>query len=375
VVNDDGTEEFFDPSLAFEDYEAQLNFMPRLAFSFPISEDAGFFAHYDILVQRPPSNTLTTALDYFYFEDVSRFSPAGNPNLKPEKTIDYEVGFQQRISNSSAIKVSAYYKEMRDMIQRRFYTFLPAPVNQYETYSNIDFGTVKGFSFSYDMRRTGNFQLNTTYTLQFADGSGSDANASSGINQRGNIRTLLPLTFDERHRITAVADYRYGSGKKYNGPRIGGKDILSNTGANFFITAVSGRPYSTFENVTSPRGASGRKTINGARLPWVFNADVQLDKNFQIKFSEESKRYLGINVYLRIQNVFDLNNVIGVYNVSGDADNDGFLLSEFGQDRVEQIRQDGLPVENYLATYSWYILNPGFYSAPRQIFLGAIVNF
>ena len=382
VENDPNTfddDEYFDPSLAFEDYEAQLNFMPRLAFSFPISEDAGFFAHYDILVQRPPSNVVTTALNYFYFEDVSRFSPsnapAGNPDLKPEKTIDYEVGFQQKISNSSAIKVSAYYKEMRDMIQRRFYTFIPAPVNQYETYSNIDFGTVKGFSFSYDLRRTGNFQLNTTYTLQFADGSGSDANASRGINQRGNIRTLLPLSFDERHRITAVADYRYGSGKKYNGPRIAGKDILSNTGVNFFLTAVSGRPYSTFENVTAPRTSSGRKTINGARLPWVFNADLQLDKNFEIKLSEESQRYLGVNVYLRIQNLFDLNNVIGVYRASGDPDNDGFLLSEFGQDRVDQIAQDGLPVANYLATYNMYILNPGFYAAPRQIFLGAIVNF
>ena len=29
---------------AFEDYKAQVNFMPRIAFSFPISEEASFFA-------------------------------------------------------------------------------------------------------------------------------------------------------------------------------------------------------------------------------------------------------------------------------------------------------------------------------------------
>jgi hypothetical protein len=38
---------------SFEDYEAQVNWMPRMAFSFPISDEANFFAHYDILVQRP----------------------------------------------------------------------------------------------------------------------------------------------------------------------------------------------------------------------------------------------------------------------------------------------------------------------------------
>jgi hypothetical protein len=50
-----------DPSLetptadAFTDYKAQVNVMPRVAFSFPISEEASFFAHYDILTKRPTS--------------------------------------------------------------------------------------------------------------------------------------------------------------------------------------------------------------------------------------------------------------------------------------------------------------------------------
>ena len=38
---------------AFEDY-TQRYFMPRIAFSFPISDEAQFFAHYDVLAQRPP---------------------------------------------------------------------------------------------------------------------------------------------------------------------------------------------------------------------------------------------------------------------------------------------------------------------------------
>nr|HQU55688.1 TonB-dependent receptor [Saprospiraceae bacterium] len=193
----------FDPNTSFTDYTPQVNWMPRLAFSFPISDVANFFAHYDILVQRPPSNTLTTALDYYYFEDAGR-TPSNNPALRPERTIDYEVGFQQKLSQSSALKISVYYKELRDMIQTRTYLYIPAPVNTYTGYGNLDFGTVKGFSFQYDLRRTANLEMTANYTLQFADGTGSNANSQRGLTTRGNIRTLLPLSFDERHRFVTT---------------------------------------------------------------------------------------------------------------------------------------------------------------------------
>ncbi|NNE13612.1 MAG: TonB-dependent receptor plug domain-containing protein [Saprospiraceae bacterium] len=366
--------ENYNPERTFKDYDPQLNFMPRLAFSFPISESAGFFAHYDVLVERPTSNTVATSLNYFNFNETFT-GGFNNPDLKPQKTIDYEVGFQQKISNSSAIKVSAYYKELRDLIQQRIFTFVPSPITQYQSYANIDFGTVKGFSFNYDMRRTGNFELSMTYTLQFADGSGSDANSSGGLNQRGDIRTLLPLSFDERHRITAVADYRFSSGKNYDGPRIGTADILANTGFNLLFTTVSGRPYSTFKTVTGPLGVSQRETINGARLPWQINADFQVDKNFTFKLSEESKRSLGLNVYLRVSNLFDIRNVVGVYRASDDPEDEGYLTNEFGEQRINQITESGFDVQSFLSHYGWRTTQPGFYTRPRQIFLGAIFNF
>ena len=40
-----------------------------------------------------------------------------NPDLKPEKTIDYELGFAKKLTLSSALKMSLFYKELRDMIQ------------------------------------------------------------------------------------------------------------------------------------------------------------------------------------------------------------------------------------------------------------------
>ena len=147
----------FDPNTSFVDYKPQFNFMPRLAFSFPISDDAGFFAHYDVLYQRPTSNSFASALDYYFFEDISRTNPDGaaldNPNLRPIRTVDYEVGFQQKLSESMAMKFSAYYKEMKDLIQQRVLANVASPLNSYKLFDNLDFGTVKGFSFSYQQPR------------------------------------------------------------------------------------------------------------------------------------------------------------------------------------------------------------------------------
>jgi outer membrane receptor protein involved in Fe transport len=365
----------FDPSITFEDYTPQVNVMPRMAFSFPISDEANFFAHYDVLVQRPPSNVVATPIDYFFFEE--RTAIRNNPNLRPERTIDYEVGFQQRLTNSSALKISAYYKELRDMIQFRTFLFVPG-VNgqQYDTYDNLDFGTVKGFTFQYDLRRTGNVSLLLAYTLQFADGTGSDANSSRGLSSRGLQRVLYPLNFDERHRINLSLDYRYGSGKQYNGPRLFGADILSNTGLNLQAIAVSGRPF-TAKIVPDPLGgASTVGSINGSRLPWNFTINVRVDKDFTlVQPKTDNGRGLNMNVYLRVSNLLDTRNIVNVYPATGSPSDDGYLASSRGLDAIASAEGAGRPAEAFIASYQWRMLNPTYFTLPRRIFLGAIFAF
>jgi outer membrane receptor protein involved in Fe transport len=351
----------FNPDASFEDYKAQINIMPRLAFSFPISEDANFFAHYDILVQRPATNTLATAVDYFYFTD-NPGAIKNNPNLKPERTIDYEVGFQQKLTESSKLKVSAYYKEIRNWIQLR--TFFPVPIiTQYTTYDNLDFGTVKGFSFEYELRRTSNATLNANYTLQFADGTGSDANSQRGLTSRGNLRTLFPLNYDERHRLNLNFDYRLDPGQA-NVPR-----FLANTGFNLQAIAVSGRPYTARRTPLELGGSQTIGSINGARKPWTFTLNARIDKTFVFE------KGAGLNVYCRVSNLLDRRNVLNVYPVTGSPTDDGFIESANGQDKLRNIENSAREVQSYLASYQWAILNPGFYTLPRRIYIGAIYNF
>ncbi len=273
------------------------------------------------------------------------------------------------------MKFSAYYKEMKDLIQQRVLANVASPLNSYKLFDNLDFGTVKGFSFSLDRRRTNNLEINATYTLQFADGSGSDANSSNGINNRGPIRNLIPLSFDERHRFTVVADYRYGAGKAYNGPKIGKVAILEDFGLSMTMFLVSGQPYTRNTTPQAFRGSGYAGSVNGARLPWNFTADLNLQKRFPVTISKTSNKKLFFNAYLRVQNVFNIRNVIDLYKYSNDPDNDGFLQSSFGQDRIKGVEDTGRDVQAFLDAYSWRLLAPGNFTLPRRTYVGVIMDF
>jgi len=367
--NENITTPEFDPNSSFDDYTPQVNWLPRLAFSFPISEKANFFAHYDILVQRPPSNWEVTPRDYFYFY---RPGTKNNANLRPERVVDYEVGFQQELNKRSAIKFSAYYREFRDMIQRRTVLYVPT-IGSYDTYGNEDFGTVKGFTWQYDLRRTKNTELRIAYTLQFADGTGSDAESQNNLTTRGNIRYLFPLNFDERHNLSSTIDYRFDAGKAYTGPVVNGRQILANFGVNLLINAASGRPYTAKLRPTRFDALGTVGAINGSRLPWRFNVDLRVDKTFRL--NAKAKTPLDVNIYLRVANVLNRLNVVSVYRYTGSPTDDGFLTYTDGLSEIREVELNGLDSQAYIDSYSWLVRNPNNFAQPRRIFVGASFIF
>ncbi len=361
----------------FKDYEPQTNFMPRISFSFPISDDALFYAHYDILTQRPTSGNVINPISY-YFIRTSASGTLPNPALQPQKTIDYELGFQQKINNASSLKLAVFYREMRDEIQQ--YRLTGAYPRTYYSYTNIDFGTVKGLTVTYDLRRTNNARLRFSYTLQFAEGTGSDPDAARAIirSEQPNLRTLNPLSFDRRHQFNISFDYRWGQGKDYNGPVINRKksgkapvQFLSNFGGNFTITGGSGTPYTKSSKI-EPYGAMGpiKGTINGARLPWQFVINMRIDKEFMFSMGKR-KKGASIDVYLDILNLLNTKNVTRVYPATGSAEDDGYLSAPEYQNQINQ----QVSSQAYRDLYSVWIANPYNYSSPRQIRLGVMFNF
>ncbi len=359
---------------SFADYKPQITVMPRISFSFPISDEALFYAHYDVLTQRPTTGFASNPVQYLFWANAAG-QTMSNPNLKPEKTVDYELGFQQKLSNSSSLNISGFYREFRDQIQQ--VPHLGAYPNTYYSYGNIDFGTVKGLTASYDLRRTTNIRVRASYTLQFANGTGSNAETAAGLlhSGRGNIRVLLPYDYDQRHAFNLNVDFRYSEGTDYNGPIIMGKQILKNAGFNLTLKGGSGTPY-TRSDLVSPLSAQTRVlgSVNGSRLPSSFRMDARFDKDFTIATKKDangkSKEYF-LNVYLQVLNVMNAQNIMGVYAYTGNPDDDGYMATSQGQALLKQ----QVDSQSYSDLYSIRVNNPYNYSSPRMIRLGLGFNF
>ncbi len=382
---------------AFTDYVAQWSVMPRISFSFPVSDNSLFYAHYNIITSRP-TNLQISPVDYLFISRRNTSSDIiNNPNLKPQQSIDYELGFRQKIGAKSSISISAYYSEKRNQIQA--YRFSGAYPNTYYSYQNIDFGTVQGFTFAYRMNRTKNLTLSANYTLQYAKGTGSSTTSQLNILAAGqpNLRTLSNLTFDQRHRFGVNMDYRFEGGTSYNGPTTSkvkvdadGKSTtkeiqwLANTGVSLLFSAASGTPYTRsstpYSTIVSGTASQLSGSINGSNMPWQFQCDLRIDKTFTFNLNKNAKDKDGkaksakpgyVTIYLDIQNLFNFKNVISVYDYTGNADDDGYLsAAEYQQSINSQIY-----VPSYINYYQMRVQNPYNYSRPIRASLGVQFGF
>ena len=362
-------------SNAFVDYTPQINIMPRVAFSFPISDEALFFAHYDVLTKRPTSGNRLNPVSY-YFLETGNVGWVNNPDLQPEKTIDYELGFQQVLNKRSSLKISGFYREMRNQVA--LVNKIGAYPQTYTTWGNIDFGTVKGLTVAYDLRRSGNITMRASYTLQFADGTGSNPTAAANLiaSDAPNLRTIYPYSYDQRHQIITTLDYRYGEGKDYNGPMVGGKQILKNMGANLVGNFASGTPYSRQERITGAALITSPNPVLegepfGSRKPWQFRADLQIDKNIILKFGDEKKKSANMNIYLLVLNLFDTRNILNVYRATGNVNDDGYLNAAAFQNSISTQNDENA----FRYYYAMKADNPYNYGIPRQIRLGCKIDF
>ncbi len=348
---------------AFVDYEPSVTFQPRVGVTFPITDQALFFAHYDVLAQRPSTNSIETLQDY-----QSRLGDPGtlgNPNLKPEKITEYEAGFRQRLGENAAVQISGFFRQIDDLVQlRALKNVFP---NNYSTYQNVDFGTVKGVELEFDLRRFNNVSMNANYTLSYAEGTGSDANTTSRIFWLREANPfvpnfLSPLDFDRRHTANITLDYRLGAG---DGPEIGGMRPLENFGFNILSSFKSGKPYSRYldpfpvDQQVRQSGLAGQ--INGANLPASFLLNLKVDRRFKVGGA-------NMTAYLEMENVLDSDNTVNVWQATGQPDTDGYLQSAGGLQDFPAGSIDRFYYQNRVDS-------PYNYGIPRQTRLGLRLNF
>ena len=362
---------------SFEDYDPQINVLPRVWFSFPINVEAQFFANYDVLAQRPTQGLVFVPYNQYAFLEFNQGGGLANAALKPRVTTNYELGFKQTLSRNSALSIIASYSESRG-------EWALVRVNQaypvsYNSYSNIDFSTTKSFRAEYELRGKGRTSLALNYALLFSDGTGSNTNSSAALIAANlpNLRSLYPTQRDVRHKIVARIDYRFKGGDDYTGPIWFGKKFFANSGANLIVTTKSGEPYTAYANPvpSAAFGVPNRQTLEGnpfgSRKPWQTKIDANINKNFMIKKrSVKDERFrmpvYQVQVFLWVQNILNARIVNSVYGFTGLPNDDGWLSSPEGQQQVA----NELNSQSYVDLYNAKVDFAYRYGAPRMARLG-----
>jgi outer membrane receptor protein involved in Fe transport len=314
---------------------AKTQLSPRLGVSFPISDQGAIYFSYGHFFQIPPLENLYVNDEYIINQGQSLSSTTGNPDLKAQKTVQYEIGLQQVVFPNVALDLTVYYRDIRNLLGMEI-------INTYEGFKyarfiNRDYGNTKGIIVSLDKRFTDYFAAKIDYTYQIAEGNASDPMAVFNNNQSDppieTEKHLVPLDWDQRSTINFT----------------GTVGVPGDWTVSVIFQYGSGMPYTEDQQISN-----GVRFENGGRKPVTMNLDLKADKNFSL-FG------LNVNTFLLVYNVFDIRNEYGVYATTGRATFD--LNTKYAGEI------------NGLNTIEQYIKNPAMYSAPREVRVGFRVGF
>ncbi|MDI6767690.1 MAG: TonB-dependent receptor [Bacteroidota bacterium] len=352
---------------------------PRLGFSFPVTDRTVFHLQFGKFVQPPgldvayrglPAATAQIQGGYMFVNPISY-------DLQPTRTTQYEVGFTQQFTDYAAFDITGFYKDIKGQMQYDFINTVAGwDPSSYPVFINGDFATTKGLEFRITLRRVNRLQALLNYTLSDARGTNSLPSSASGAMNVTGIKptTVIPLLYDQTHRGSVNLDYRFA--KDDGGP------ILENFGLNLLFTFNSGHRFTKSKapglaqqdastgGILFDRDSRSRaplEPINSSVTPWNFNLDLRLDKSLMVAG-------INFNVYVYVQNVLNTESVTNVYFATGNAYEDGFLLSSDGQAVVQTLGtrfEDLYRVINLdNRQHNWRLNGFDLFGTPRQIRFG-----
>ncbi len=255
---------------------------PRLGLSYPITERSSVFFSYGHFYQLPNLGDIYNNANFGRLSllqaGASDYGVMGNPNVKPERTVQYEFGYKNAVTDYLGISVNLFYKDIRDLLGTVFInTYTSA---QYSMLSNIDFGNVTGFTLTLDQRRIGIVSSTIDYTWQMAQGNSSSPQETANLAQAGldPRPRSVPFNWDQRHTLNATVQLSQPE----------------NYSASVIMRYGSGQPYTPSIGL----GLTNQIETNSGRKPDGFLVDLRLEKYFKISNWE-------LSVFARVFNLFN----------------------------------------------------------------------
>jgi outer membrane receptor for ferrienterochelin and colicin len=276
---------------------AKTQLSPRIGLAHPITDLAVLHFSYGHFFQNPDYN----ALYYNQVKDLSTSLPlVGNPGVKAQKTVAYETGIKYKLADDWALDISAWYKDITDLLSTLHITYLS---KGYVVFYNSDYASVKGFDLTLRKRYSNYFSGSIDYTFMIAKGNNSQPLGGyiNAFEQEEIPHQEYYLDFDQRHDVAVTLNFFI---PKDQGPEIFGIKPFSDFNLNILFQAASGLPYTPYVDPTV------RIEINSGRKSWTSTLDFRMIKRFW--FSN-----IAAGVFVEVTNLLNKENVRYVYSRTG----------------------------------------------------------
>ena len=333
--------------------EVKHMFSPRFSVSYPITDRGVIRFSYGHFYQIGSLSSLYLN-DVRWVANISSIPTFGNPNVNPQKSIQYEIGLQQQLTDDFKFDLTGYYKDVRDYIFTQ--TVYTEKARQYRILTNLAYSNVRGITLSFLKRRSpgGMFAATLDYTFQVAEGNRTEPQEDLFFSEASGKQTetfLVPLSFDRSHLINGTFSL--------SDPNSWTLGVIFNIQAGTPYTPVLPPSLST---ITYEQSSSSKS------MQW--EVDLKFEKYFSIGSFDYS-------VFVHINNLFDTQNDRYVYASSGKALSNveqELNANQFSDLRDRISRGDpGIIDASYLDQY--YSQRPENVNRPREVRLGFSIIF
>jgi outer membrane receptor protein involved in Fe transport len=316
-ISDQIRQAYYGDTYNFFGRRMKARLSPRLGVSHPVSDNQTLFFSYGHFSKLPRPQFV-----YSKLASSSSQSPSqtfGNPNLNPETTVSYELGFRNQISESDVLTLTAYYKDVFDYISAQSIRITNPRFSSssYTVYINQDYSRIRGLEAEYKLRASDWMHGVISASYSIATGKSSDAQEAAYNLQQGlyeNIREE-PMVFDRPLQVSASLNLT----SKKNQPLFGfGRGWLDNYNAYIRVFYESGKRY-TQQLFVGNDPTNGRPEYvpdysnpNNEIGDYWFYIDLNIEKYFDVAIGQ-------LVLALEIQNLLDRRNSQIINPVTGRA--------------------------------------------------------
>jgi hypothetical protein len=264
---------------------------PRLAISFPITENSKLYFNYGHFRQLPTPENLYLLRKSGFDNHVNRIASPNNPL---PKTVAYELGYEHNLFDQFLIRTAGYYKDLSDQPRTVQFISEDAAVNYYVSEPN-SYEDIRGFEITLNKNRGawGRGFINYTYMVSTYGYFGYGKYFQSSVDQRKYEReTNYHYQTKPRPRPYARANIDVFTPLDF-GPEVAGFKPLENMRLNILASWKAG----TYETWAGGGALPGLQY----NVQWRDNyyCDIRLAKNMRIA---------GVNLelFVDIDNVFNI---------------------------------------------------------------------